>query len=70
MRFFETTQGRITIDGRDIRVMKVETLREMIGLVPQEPVLFEGTVAFNLSVGLESVLTGTSDDKADDVECT
>lgn len=53
MRFFETTHGKITIDGKDIRSMKVERLREMMGFVSQESVLFEGSVRTNLAVSVE-----------------
>lgn len=48
-RFWDVTQGRITLDGIDIRNLSLEVLRESIGIVPQEPVLFSGTVRENVA---------------------
>ncbi len=50
-RFYDVTQGSITIDGVDIRRMPLKELREMIGFVPQKGVLFSGTIASNLRFG-------------------
>lgn len=50
-RFYEVTSGRILIDGIDIRELTQEKLRAKIGLVPQEAVLFTGTIAENISFG-------------------
>lgn len=50
-RLYEPEQGTITIDGVDIRTIPVETLRSMIGMVPQEVILFTGTVADNIRWG-------------------
>ncbi|MCY2926868.1 MAG: ABC transporter ATP-binding protein, partial [Planctomycetota bacterium] len=50
-RFYDVIDGRILIDGVDVRDYDVETLRRMIGLVPQEPFLFHGTVAENIAYG-------------------
>src|SRR6185503_17922306 len=44
-RFFEPTAGRITVDGVDVRDYDLRSLRERIALVPQEPVLFAGSIA-------------------------
>jgi ATP-binding cassette subfamily B protein len=51
LRFFDPQQGRICIDGIDIRDMTPATLRACFALVPQHPVLFFGTVADNLRYG-------------------
>ncbi|WP_425989217.1 ABC transporter ATP-binding protein [Afipia sp. DC4300-2b1] len=50
-RFYETTFGRILIDGQDIREMKLAALREQIGFVLQETVLFRGTIRENIAYG-------------------
>jgi len=50
-RFFDPTSGRITLDGRDIRELSLAELRNHVGIVPQESVLFTGTVAENLRYG-------------------
>jgi ATP-binding cassette subfamily B multidrug efflux pump len=48
IRFYDVTEGRILLDGIDIRDMKRSDLREKIGYVPQKSVLFSGTVKSNL----------------------
>lgn len=50
-RFYDVTGGAITIDGHDLRGMPVAFLRSQIGLVQQEPFLFNGTVRENLLYG-------------------
>ena len=52
-RFFDVTEGSITIDGVDIRDMKQHDLREMIGYVPQKGMLFSGDIQSNISYGAE-----------------
>ena len=52
-RFFDTTEGRITIGGKDIRDITLESLRDEIGYVPQKGILFSGTVADNIRWGDE-----------------
>ncbi len=48
-RFYDPTEGRIEIDGRDIRSTTLRSLRRQIALVPQETVLFQGTVRDNIA---------------------
>ena len=48
-RFWDLTSGRITIDGIDVRDLRLEELRRAIGLVPQEPALFSGTIRENIA---------------------
>jgi subfamily B ATP-binding cassette protein MsbA len=48
-RFWDVTDGRITFDGVDIRQLRLHDLRGMIGIVPQEPTLFSGTVRDNIA---------------------
>jgi ABC-type multidrug transport system fused ATPase/permease subunit len=50
-RFYDATTGRVTIDGVDVRQYRVRSLRERIGIVLQDPVLFSGTIADNLRYG-------------------
>lgn len=50
-RFYDVTEGCISIDGTDIRNMKQHDLREMLGYVPQKGVLFSGTIATNILYG-------------------
>ena len=52
-RFYERTEGEITLDGQDIRKMDIQALRQRIGLVPQRSVLFAGTLRENLRWGRE-----------------
>lgn len=49
LRFYTPTQGSIKIDGVDLSTMNVKSLRRKIGVVSQEPVLFSGTIADNIS---------------------
>lgn len=53
-RFFDVTEGRITVDGVDIRDMELHDLRERIGYVPQKAVLFSGTIDSNIRYGKKS----------------
>jgi ATP-binding cassette, subfamily B, bacterial MsbA len=48
-RFWDVTSGQILLDGRDIRAVRLVDLRRAIGLVPQEPALFSGTVRENIA---------------------
>ena len=48
-RFWDVTEGRITFDGVDIRSLRLSELRKRIGLVPQEPALFSGSVRENIA---------------------
>lgn len=50
-RFYDVTDGQITVDGEDIRDFPLHELRDTIGFVPQKGVLFSGTIASNLRFG-------------------
>jgi ATP-binding cassette subfamily B protein len=50
-RFYDVTGGRITIDGQDIRAVQQASLRQAIGIVPQDTVLFNDTVGYNIGYG-------------------
>jgi subfamily B ATP-binding cassette protein MsbA len=54
-RFYDVTEGSIAIDGVDIRELTLKSLREQIGLVTQETVLFNDTVRANIAYGLQGV---------------
>ncbi len=51
VRFYDVTEGRITIDGTEIREVTLKSLRQQIAIVPQDPILFSGTIAENLRYG-------------------
>ncbi|MBT5258722.1 MAG: ABC transporter ATP-binding protein, partial [Nitrospina sp.] len=51
LRFYDTDLGKITIDNHNIKELKISYLREQIGLVSQDPYLFNGTVAENILYG-------------------
>lgn len=51
LRFYDPSQGRISLDGSDLRTLELAALRGAMGLVAQEPVLFSGSVAENLRYG-------------------
>ena len=51
-RFWDVTAGRITVDGHDVRALGLTDLRGAIGMVPQEPALFSGTVRENIAYAL------------------
>ena len=50
-RFYDPQQGRILLDGKDIRELGLQQLREHIALVPQQPALFTGDVKYNIAYG-------------------
>ncbi|XP_021504025.1 phosphatidylcholine translocator ABCB4 isoform X2 [Meriones unguiculatus] len=54
-RLYDPTEGTISIDGQDIRNLNVRYLREIIGVVSQEPVLFSTTIAENIRYGRGNV---------------
>lgn len=50
-RFFDPVSGKITVNGRDIRDYKLESLRDAISIVPQDTVLFNNTIFYNIQYG-------------------
>jgi ATP-binding cassette subfamily B protein len=48
-RFYDPTRGRVLIDGHDLRDVTLRSLRRQLGVVPQEPFLFAGTIGDNIS---------------------
>jgi ABC-type transport system involved in Fe-S cluster assembly fused permease/ATPase subunit len=57
-RFYDLTGGRITIDGQDIAQVTQDSLRAAIGIVPQDTVLFNDTIGYNIAYGREGAGTG------------
>lgn len=53
-RFYDVTEGKVTIDGHDVRDVTIKSLRKNIGVVQQDVYLFSGTVAENIAYGLEN----------------
>ena len=60
-RFYDPTGGRITIDGQDIAAVTQASLRGAIGIVPQDTVLFNDTIGYNIAYGRE----GAGQDEVD-----
>jgi subfamily B ATP-binding cassette protein MsbA len=50
-RFFDPQRGRVLVDGLDVRSLRLASLRSQIAIVPQEPLLFEGTIFENIAYG-------------------
>jgi subfamily B ATP-binding cassette protein MsbA len=53
-RFYDPTVGKITIDGRDLREVDLKSLRDQIGIVTQETILFNDSVRNNIAYGLDT----------------
>ncbi|MCK4574388.1 MAG: ATP-binding cassette domain-containing protein, partial [candidate division Zixibacteria bacterium] len=54
-RFYDPQQGRITVDGNDIRSLRLDSLRSLMGIVTQETYLFNDTVLSNIAYGLDGI---------------
>lgn len=50
-RFYDVTAGRILIDGQDLRAVRQDSLRRALGIVPQDTVLFNDTIRYNIAYG-------------------
>ena len=50
-RFYDPDRGKLTLDGHDLKEIDVDNLRDFIGIVPQETILFSGTLADNIAYG-------------------
>ena len=61
-RFYDPTSGRVLVDGIDIKTVTLRSLRSQLGVVPQEPFLFAGSIRTNLSFGRP----GASDEEIDE----
>lgn len=54
-RYFDATEGKITVDGTNIKDISLSKLRDMLGFVPQKGVLFSGTIGSNIKFGDENI---------------
>ncbi|MCG3155148.1 MAG: putative multidrug export ATP-binding/permease protein [bacterium] len=54
-RFYDPTEGRVAIDGIDLREIDVKSLRQLMGIVTQETILFHGSVRSNIAYGLRAM---------------
>jgi subfamily B ATP-binding cassette protein MsbA len=54
-RFYDPTSGRVTLDGRDLKTIRLNSLRSIMGIVTQETILFNDTVRNNIAYGMEDV---------------
>jgi len=54
LRYYDPVRGRVTFDGQDIREFTTKSWRDVIGLVPQDPIMFTGTIASNIAYGNET----------------
>ncbi|MCM2395371.1 ABC transporter ATP-binding protein/permease [Rhizobium sp. S95] len=64
-RFYDIQQGSITIDGQDVRDVTQQSLRKVIGMVPQDTVLFNDTIAYNIRYGRPSATDAEIEQAAD-----
>ena len=58
MRFYDPTEGQLTLHGRDLRSLTLDSLRQNIGLVLQEPILFSSTIRENIAYGRPESTSG------------
>ncbi|MGE0610958.1 MAG: ABC transporter ATP-binding protein [Hyphomicrobiales bacterium] len=64
LRFFDPDKGRVLIDGQDISKVTIDSLRDALALVTQDPVLFDDTISANISYGLREEEQGPVEDAA------
>ncbi len=69
-RFYDPTSGRVTIDGHDLRDVTLGSLRRQLGVVPQEPFLFTGTIRDNVAFAKPRATTAEVDEAIDAVGLT
>jgi subfamily B ATP-binding cassette protein MsbA len=57
LRFYDPTEGSVSIDGHDLRELSIHSFRKQIGVVPQDPVLMKGSLGTNIAYGLTDIET-------------
>jgi ATP-binding cassette subfamily B multidrug efflux pump len=67
MRFYDVQRGQVLIDGIDVRMHDLTTLRQHFGVVLQDPFLFTGTIAENIRLGTKSISDADMERAADEV---
>ncbi|RXW24949.1 hypothetical protein EST38_g903 [Candolleomyces aberdarensis] len=69
MRYYDPVDGRISFDDKDIREFSTTSWRNIIGFVPQDPVLFTGTIASNIAYGNPDATRGEIEAAAREANC-
>ncbi|MFJ7726311.1 ABC transporter ATP-binding protein [Neobacillus sp. NPDC097160] len=69
-RFYDVDSGKVLVDGIDVREMTQESLREKVGFVPQQAVLFTGTISENIRYGKEDATDQEVQDAAEIAQAT
>ncbi|KAJ4483582.1 P-loop containing nucleoside triphosphate hydrolase protein [Lentinula aciculospora] len=69
LRYYDPVRGKVTFDGQDIRELRVDSWRNAIGIVPQDPVLFTGTIASNIAFGNPIATREQIEDAAREANC-
>ena len=64
LRFYDPDSGRVTIDGQDVRELTLDSLRAVMGVVPQDTVLFNDTIGYNIGYGRHGATAGEIRDAA------
>jgi len=69
LRYYDPVRGKVTYDGQDIREFTPESWHNIIGVVPQDPVLFTGTIASNIAYGNENATREQVEAAAREANC-
>ncbi|KAJ6631501.1 P-loop containing nucleoside triphosphate hydrolase protein [Mycena sp. CBHHK59/15] len=69
LRYYDPVEGKITYDGQDIREFSAASWRTVIGVVPQDPVLFTGTIASNIAYGNKDATREQIEQAAREANC-
>ncbi|KAH7909507.1 P-loop containing nucleoside triphosphate hydrolase protein [Hygrophoropsis aurantiaca] len=69
LRYYDPVKGKVTFDGQDIREFTPRSWRHIIGIVPQDPVLFTGTIASNIAYGNEDAAREQIEAAAREANC-
>ncbi|KZP28501.1 P-loop containing nucleoside triphosphate hydrolase protein [Athelia psychrophila] len=69
LRYYDPVKGKVTFDGQDIREFSTTSWRNIIGVVPQDPVLFTGTIASNIAFGNEKATREEIESAAREANC-
>ncbi|KIK61248.1 hypothetical protein GYMLUDRAFT_43310 [Collybiopsis luxurians FD-317 M1] len=69
LRYYDPVRGKVTFDGQDIRELRVDSWRSAIGIVPQDPILFTGTIASNIAFGNPTATREQIENAAREANC-